>query len=113
MNNCRLIKVDVDPKDPYKNDLLGRRIHGLLLQKLVEELNGGFVLAINGKWGSGKSTFIEMWKKQMENEGYIVFSYNSWETDYIDDPLIGLIAKFKKKDGCRWCRKSKEIHQSC
>lgn len=97
MNNCRLVKVDVDPTDPYKNDLLDRRIHGRLLQKLIEELNGGFVLAINGKWGSGKSTFIEMWKKQMENEGYIVFSYNSWETDYIDDPLIGLIAEFKKK----------------
>ena len=97
MKNCRLVKVDVDPTDPYKNDLLERKKSGLLLQKLIEELYGGFVLAINGKWGSGKSTFIEMWKKQMENEGYIVFSYNAWETDYIDDPLIGLIAEFKKK----------------
>lgn len=97
MKNCRLVKVDVDPTDPYKNDLLDRKNSGLLLQKLIEELYGGFVLAINGKWGSGKSTFIEMWKKQMENEGYIVFSYNAWETDYIDDPLIGLIAEFKKK----------------
>lgn len=97
MTDCKLSIVKVDEKDPYKNDLLSRKTSGLLLQKLIEELNGGFVLAINGKWGSGKSTFIDMWKKQMENENYTVLSYNAWETDYMDDPLIGLIAEFKKK----------------
>lgn len=94
---CKFKEVEVskDSENPYENDLLNRSISGKVLQAMVE-LYGGFVLAINGKWGSGKTTFIQMWKKQMEIEGYTVLSYNAWEIDYIEDPLIGLIAEFKK-----------------
>ena len=64
----------------------------------MKSFHDGFVMAVNGKWGTGKTTFIEMWKQQMQNEGYETIYYNVWENDYISDPLIGLIAEFKKKN---------------
>lgn len=32
----------------------------------------------------------------MRQQGYTVMNYNAWEADYITDPIIGLIAEFKK-----------------
>lgn len=95
MANYQFKKIEVDKETPYLNDLLGREHEGLILQELVETF-GGFVMALNGKWGSGKTTFVSMWQQQMKNEGYTTIYYNSWENDYISDPLISLIAEFKK-----------------
>lgn len=97
MNNCRLEEIKVDKKNPYCEEILGRKIPGDVLLQLVKSFSEGFVMALNGKWGSGKTTFVNMWQQQMNNEGYETIYYNSWENDYISDPLIGLIAEFKKK----------------
>ena len=102
MNNCRLEEIKVDESNPYNEDLLGRKIPGDILLQLVKSFSEGFVMALNGKWGSGKTTFVKMWQQQMKNEGYETIYYNSWENDYISDPLIGLIAEFKKKDTNWW-----------
>ena len=97
MNNCRLEEIKVDKNNPYCEEILGRKIPGDVLLQLVKSFSEGFVIALNGKWGSGKTTFFNMWQQQMNNEGYETIYYNSWENDYISDPLIGLIAEFKKK----------------
>ncbi len=95
--NCRLDRVQVTESEPYNYDLLNRKKSGDTLLQLVQSFSGGFVMAINGKWGAGKTTFVEMWQQQMKNEGYETIYYNAWENDYISDPLIGIIAEFKKK----------------
>ena len=98
MKYCQLEKISISKKDPYYGDSLNRSQSGEILLKLVKSFPDGFVMAVNGKWGTGKTTFIEMWKQQMQNEGYETIYYNVWENDYISDPLIGLIAEFKKKN---------------
>lgn len=96
MKHCRLEEIQVNNTDPYSEDILGRKEPGDILLQLVKSFSEGFVMALNGKWGSGKTTFVNMWQQQMKNEGYETIYYNSWENDYISDPLIGLIAEFKK-----------------
>lgn len=97
MKNCRLKEIEINESNPYSEDLLQRKLLGDKLLLLVDSFSNGFVMAINGKWGSGKTTFVKMWQQQMTNEGYETIYYNSWENDYISDPLIGIIAEFKKK----------------
>ena len=96
MKYCRLDEIQVNETKPYNNDLLNRKESGDILLQFVESFSEGFVLALNGKWGTGKTTFVKMWKQQMKNEGYETIYYNAWEMDHIDDPLIGLIAEFKR-----------------
>lgn len=96
MNKFRLPEIQVIESNPYSEDLLGRNRSGEILQELVQSFSNGFVMALNGKWGSGKTTFVRMWQQQMKNDGYTTIYYNSWENDYISDPLISLIAEFKK-----------------
>ncbi len=63
---------------------------------MVDTFSDGCVISLNGKWGSGKTTFLKMWKKQMETLEYNVIHFNAWEDDYTNDPLIGIIAEFRK-----------------
>lgn len=97
MKQCRLEEIPISEFEPYKDDLLGRDKSGNILFQLVKSFSDGFVMAINGKWGSGKTTFVNMWQQQMKNEGYETIYYNAWENDHISDPLVGLIAEFKRK----------------
>jgi len=50
--------------------------------------------AIDGKWGSGKTFFINLLLKQLEDK-YFVFKYDSWDNDFYEDPLIGLMDTIK------------------
>lgn len=47
-------------------------------------------IAINGKWGSGKSFFINLLEPKIEND-FIIFKFNAWDNDYYDEPLIGML----------------------
>lgn len=50
-------------------------------------------LAINSKWGSGKTCFISMWKKLIEDEvtSDKVIYYNAWENDDCDSVILPLL----------------------
>lgn len=83
-------------KMPYKDDLCNRSESGRILRQIVDTFSDGCVISLNGKWGSGKTTLLKMWKKQMETLEYKVIHFNAWEDDYTNDPLIGIIAEFRK-----------------
>ncbi|MBR4644023.1 MAG: hypothetical protein IKO73_02535 [Bacteroidaceae bacterium] len=88
--------IVIPPMDPYRNDKLGRKQYGDVLEQIISTYNGGCVISLNGEWGTGKTTFIKMWKQQLDDHTYKTIYFNAWETDYIEDPLIALIAEFKK-----------------
>ena len=43
----------------------------------------GCVLAVKGKWGTGKTTFVEMWAKYLELDNIHTLYFNAWENDFI------------------------------
>jgi hypothetical protein len=53
----------------------------------------GFVLAVNGDWGLGKSFMIDRWGKDLQRAGHPVVMFNSWENDFTSEPLIAFIAE--------------------
>lgn len=90
-------EIEVDPSNPFVNDALGRDKYANILTSVIEAYaQSGCVLAINGDWGSGKTTFVRMWKASLDNEGYKTIYFNAWESDYIDDPLIAFISELRE-----------------
>lgn len=86
--------IEITKEDPYLNDKLERKSVGETLKSIIDIYGSqGCVLAINGEWGTGKTTFIKMWEKDLLNSGYEVLFYNAWETDYIADPVITIVHK--------------------
>ena len=95
--NVRLNDIIPIKETPYKDDLLNREKCGKVLEQIVSTFSDGCVIALHGKWGTGKTTFVKMWMQDMHQlKGYEVLYYNAWESDFIADPIIGLIAEFKK-----------------
>lgn len=96
--HARLNEIAPMEGNPYNGDMLGRDKSGKVLEQMVSAFSDGCVIALHGKWGTGKTTFVKMWSEYMCQQGYTVMNYNAWEADYITDPIIGLIAEFKKNN---------------
>ncbi|OFE12345.1 hypothetical protein PHACT_03670 [Pseudohongiella acticola] len=86
-------KFQVNPESPFEGDLLERRQEIENLTLLLRNMNTPMVLAVNGRWGSGKSTFVDMWSKYLELEGFPVLNFNAWTTDFSEDPLVAFLGE--------------------
>ena len=85
--------VEVPDENPFENDLLGRKEFAETLASTLRAIEGPGVFAIDGGWGTGKTTFVRMFSQHLRNEGFRVVDINAWETDYADSPLAALISK--------------------
>lgn len=83
----------IDPENPFKNDLLDRLESAAMLTELASSLEDPFVLCIDAPWGQGKTTFLSMWRQHLENSGFVTLHFNAWENDFSDDALISLIGE--------------------
>ena len=93
--NCKLEKLEIPADQPFKNCKLDREKYAVILKTIIMTYEKGFVLAINGQWGTGKTTFVEMWKAYLELDGFQTLYFNAWENDFISDPLVGLLGELK------------------
>lgn len=50
-----------------------------------------YVLSLDGDYGSGKTTFIEMWHADLIEKGHHAITINAWETDFAEDPMLPII----------------------
>ncbi len=83
-------EICVPEDDPFKHDLLGRKVSVEVLTHLVNSLEGPCVLAVDAAWGNGKTTFLRIWEQYLRNKGFPVVRFNAWETDFSEDPFVAL-----------------------
>lgn len=66
-----------------------------ILLETLSEANSSCTLALNGRWGSGKSFVLTMLEHQLreyqDGEKYLVFHYNCWQYDYYEEPLLAIV----------------------
>lgn len=89
----------IDPADPWANDDLHRQNEGELLVRLIQSLAGSYVIAVKGKWGSGKSVFLRRLGAALERTAprTPVIAIDAWRTDHLDDPLIAFVAATEQR----------------
>lgn len=89
------IELEIGKESPFLNCKLERQKYADVLTSIVENYPGGFVLAINNRWGTGKTTFVKMWQQDLINEGYETIYFNAWENDFEDNSLTALLGELK------------------
>ena len=89
----------IDSENPFENCKLERRQYAHILTTIVESYAEGFVLAINNKWGTGKTTFVKMWEKHLQNSDFMTMHFNAWENDFEMEPLTAMLGELKKLIG--------------
>ncbi len=86
--------LEIPLDDPFRFDALDRKPSVEALSNLITSLRGPFVLAIDSPWGTGKTTFIKIWKTYLESQGFACLYFNAWETDFSTDPLVAFLSEF-------------------
>lgn len=86
-------KIDLYTDGLAEHDKLNRKPIAQQLSHLVENIEDPLVIALDGGWGSGKSTFLKCWvgehlKEQSHKADTLYF--DAFENDYLEDPLIAL-----------------------
>lgn len=93
-------KISISDTSPFGADKLGRSESGDRLTHLLERVKPPFVLAIDAKYGNGKTTFIQMWMAHLKTKGFRSLYFNAWESDFAADPLIAFIGEMDAQINC-------------
>ena len=88
-------QLKIDPGKPFGQDRLHRLESAEILTDIIENADSPFVLALDSKWGNGKTTFIKMWQAQLAKDGYCCLYFNAWETDFAKDALVSLVGEIE------------------
>lgn len=57
------------------------------------------VIALDSGWGTGKTSFVNMWTKKLEDDDaspFVCLKYNAWENDDSPDALMPIICSFQQ-----------------
>jgi hypothetical protein len=71
---------------PERENLADNLTEYLKLQK------DGYVLNVDGEWGSGKTFFLKAWQNKLNEDNPTCF-IDAWNIDYLNDPLITIASK--------------------
>ncbi len=84
---------------PWENDCLNRKIDAEGIQKYLDSKyqssidEKGFVLALNGGWGSGKTFLLTHWYEQARQEKRAVIFFDAWKNDFSKEPFLAFISE--------------------
>lgn len=85
--------IAVQADDPFRHDSLKRRAQVRNLSLLLKEAPGSIICAVDAPWGAGKSTFLRLLRAEMEGQEHPTLWLDAWESDFVEDPLIALLAE--------------------
>ena len=92
------------PKPPEIGDLDGFDQHDLFhakrlgerLADIIGDIEGHAVIAIDGSWGTGKTTFVRQWGGMLRQRRHPVVYFDAFEHDHLDDPFMALFTHLLK-----------------
>ncbi|MDA8575465.1 KAP family NTPase [Candidatus Marinamargulisbacteria bacterium] len=79
----------------FKDDCLNREPFAKKLTQAITTFyafeDDAYVLSLNASFGSGKTTFVHMWKNYLEDQAIQCVYLNAWEQDFDDEPLMPIL----------------------
>lgn len=84
----------------FENDIFGRENEGKRLSDLLERIKDPLVVALDGRWGTGKTHFLQRWVGAhcRQNGGRAnTLYFDAFAHDYMGDPLIALISELSSR----------------
>lgn len=94
--------MDNQNLNSFTNDLFNRKVIAENLTRIIESQNKPMVISLDSDWGTGKTTFVTMWKDLLDNDAdynskFNTLYFNAWEHDYIKDPLLAIFSEIESQ----------------
>ncbi|MCK4414968.1 MAG: AAA family ATPase [Candidatus Eisenbacteria sp.] len=86
-------EIQVTPDNPFTEDKLQRRRPVENMAALISTITQPFVLAVDGRWGTGKTVFAHMLRAQLQSRGHPCIYFNAWENDFVADPMVAFLGE--------------------
>ncbi|MEZ9577923.1 MULTISPECIES: P-loop NTPase fold protein [unclassified Vibrio] len=106
-------------KDKYNwsTCITNREEYGKFLLSVLTSEKDGFVLNLNGSWGTGKTEFLRRLYVELAEQSHPVVYIDAWESDFLKDPLTVVCTELLNQLGFmfRNCKADKRftIYNSC
>ncbi|MCG8523264.1 MAG: KAP family NTPase [Pseudomonadales bacterium] len=84
-------KLVIDESAPWASSAFQLSDTGERLTNLVKQAEGPAVISLTAPWGTGKTSFLDMWSASLRSQGAKVVKFSAWEVDYTHDALVALI----------------------
>ncbi len=95
--------LEIGPLDGFsKSDIFKAEATGERLANIVADIEGHSVIVFDGKWGTGKSVFVQQWAGLLRNRRHPVVYFDAFAHDHLDDaffPLLGQFLRAHNKSG--------------
>ena len=90
----KLGEPEVPDTDVWHGDLFNRSKCAEVFRDVICEESEPIVVAVKGKWGSGKTFFLKRFSREYQTvaNGGLSIYLNAWEDDYICNPLLYIFA---------------------
>ncbi|UAT36182.1 KAP family NTPase [Escherichia fergusonii] len=90
----RLTVPEIDCNDGFtvENDIFKRKSLSNQIENIISNCDDeSLVIALNDKWGNGKTTFLKMWEAQINNDDkFKVVYFDAFKNDFQNDPFIAV-----------------------
>ncbi len=96
MTSVRPIEFIIDPDDPFEQDRLDRQRRVEALCQLILRIESAGVIAVNGRFGSGKSVFLGMCAAHLRKQDVPVAEFNAWQQSHTGVPLVDLVSALRR-----------------
>jgi len=84
------LEIQDDEGFAKEKDIFSRATIGRGLTNFVTTVTDPMVIAVDGQWGSGKTTFLKMWAGELRNAGYPVVYFDAFKSDYAEDAFTAI-----------------------
>ena len=81
---------------PWALDKMKRKGVAKFLTQYLDSNEKIKVLNINSEWGSGKTFFLENWRKEQE-ANRVCIHFNAWENDFTGDAFVALVSTIREQ----------------
>jgi hypothetical protein len=83
--------------EAWEGDLWDRKRLGEQLTNYVDRLQCGAVLALDARWGEGKTWFVRHWAKHLDDTDHNVIYLDAFANDYLDDAFLVISSEIAAK----------------
>lgn len=84
--------LEINQDDPFKNDIFKRGEYAEALTNLFLNSNESLVVSLNGAWGEGKTTFVQMWQAKLKKQGVPSVYIDAFANDYLNEPFVCVVS---------------------
>ncbi len=76
-----------------QNDIFGRKTFGEKLTRIIGAVESPSVLLLDAPWGTGKTTFVKMWRGELAKLGIPSIYFDAFANDYQEDTFIAIASQ--------------------